>query len=212
MFITFEGPEGAGKTTQIKLLAEALKSKGHDVVLTREPGGTPLAEKIRSILITRDAGDWDFVSEAMLLYTARLEHVKNVIKPSLAQKKIVISDRFSDSTKAYQGYGRGVDMSIIEEIEKISIQNFKPDLTIIMDIDVEQGLNRTKERFGNQSDNSGSTEDRFERAGLEFHKKLRNGYLDIAKKEPQRCFVISADDSVENIQKEILEIVSKKIG
>ncbi len=212
MFITFEGPEGAGKTTQIKFLSEALKAKGYDVVLTREPGGTPLAEKIRSILITRDAGDWDFLSEVLLLYTARLEHVKNIIKPALAAKKIVISDRFSDSTKAYQGYGRGVDMALIEKIEDIAIQSFAPDLTIILDIDVEKGLGRTQERFKGQQDNSGNTEDRFERAGLEFHKKLRNGYLDIAKKNAQRCIVLNADNDIETIQKQILELVSKKLG
>lgn len=210
MFISFEGPEGAGKTTQIKLLVDFLKEKGCDVVLSREPGGTALAEKIRSILITRDAGNWDPLSEVLLLYTGRLEHVKNVILPALKAGKVVISDRFSDSTKAYQGYGRGVDMDVIEKIEDIAINGFKPDLTFIMDIDVEKGLARTKDRFTGNNDNSGSTEDRFEREHLSFHQKLRKGYLDIAEKDKKRCVVLQADGSIEEIQQKIQNEIKKR--
>lgn len=207
MFITFEGPDGSGKTTQIKMLADYLTAKGHDVVLTREPGGTPTAEKLRTLLITRDGGDWTPLSEVLLLYTARHEHIDKKIKPALAAQKIVISDRFHDSTWAYQGYGHQMDHDAIQRIEDITLGGFQPDLTIILDIDVKKGLERTGVRFTQNEDNSANTEDRFERLPIEFHERLRTGFLNRAQADTKRCRVISADQAIENVHTSIISEV-----
>lgn len=204
MFISFEGPDGAGKTSQIKLLVDYLRALDLDVVLTREPGGCPLAEKIRSILLQRDGGDWQKMSEVLLLYAARLEHIETVIKPALADNKIVVSDRFSDSTYAYQGYGHAMGTKQIDLIDKAAIDGFKPDLTFILDIDVKKGLERTGKRFEDMGSDDGSTEDRFERMDLSFHENLRKGFLEIAKENPDRCIVINADQTIDNIHGDII--------
>lgn len=210
MFITIEGPDGAGKSTQIKLLHDFLLSLGHTVVLTREAGGTPLAEKIRSLIFTRDAGDWEFFSEVLLLYAGRLEHVEKKIKPALSKGQIVISDRFADSTVVYQGYGRGVELERIYDVEKLTLNGFKPDLTLILDIDVKKGLERTGVRFG-EEDAGGDTEDKFESLGIPFHEKIRAGFLDIAQKQPDRCVVINADQSIEGIAKDIQDVIKTRL-
>ena len=208
MFISFEGPDGAGKTSQIKMLETFLsQEKKQDVLLTREPGGCPLAEKIRGLLLQRDGGDWQKMSEVLLLYAARLEHIETVIKPALKDNKIVITDRFSDSTFAYQGYGHAMGTKEIAEIDRVAINNFTPDLTIILDIDVKKGLERTGKRFEDLGSDDGSTEDRFERMELSFHENLRRGFLEIAQKDPKRCVVIDADRSVEEIHEDIVRLV-----
>ncbi len=211
MFITFEGPDGSGKTTQIKKISQYLKDQGYDVVSTREPGGCDLAEKIRALLIQRDGGDWQKMSEVLLLFAARLEHVETVIKPALETGKVVISDRFSDSTYSYQGFGYGLDLGDINKIEEISIKGFKPDLTFVLDIDVKKGLERTGCRFHHDNDDSNATEDRYERMGLEFHENLRRGYLEIAKNNPHRCCVVDACRDEEAIFQDLVTILSEKL-
>ncbi|MFN3827439.1 MAG: dTMP kinase [Micavibrio sp.] len=195
LFITLEGGEGAGKSTQIRLLAEALQKSGREVVLTREPGGTPEAEKIRNFLVQRDGGDWTPMAECLLLYAARQMHVETLIKPALAAGKIVISDRFTDSTRAYQSYGGGLPIETIENLNTLVLGDFAPDLTFILDLPVEIGLARSGKRLAAQA----SQEDRFENMGTAFHERLRLGFLEIAKKEPTRCHVIDATQSLEDV-------------
>ena len=209
MFISFEGGEGSGKTTQIARLAGALGDHGYDVVTTREPGGVAESEAIRNLLVQRDGGDWDAMAEVLLFSAARVMHVKNLIKPALAERKIVICDRFTDSTIAYQGYGRGLDVNKIRKIEEISIGAFEPDLTFILDIDVETGLARSKSRLS-ETDTT-TTEDRFERLDTDFHEKLRQGFLGIAQQNKERCHVIDAAQEVEVIAGEVQKIVINKL-
>ena len=199
IFITLEGGDGAGKTTQIRLLSEALRAQGRDVVLTREPGGTPEAEKIRDFLVKRDGGDWTPMAECLLLYAARQMPVENLIKPALAEGKIVISDRFADSTRAYQSFGHGLPLETVESLNKISLGDFAPDLTFILDLPVEVGVARAGKRMADDN----SQEDRFERIGGGFHERLRQGFLEIAKRDADRCVVIDATRSVEQIAADI---------
>ncbi len=205
-FITFEGGEGCGKSTQIKLLAEYLKAQNVEYIQTREPGGTDGAEQIRSLLVTGDSNRWDGVTEILLHYAARRDHVETLIKPSLKKGRTVISDRFYDSTIAYQGYGHNVDLKIINDIQKSSIGNFSPDLTFILDIDSKAGLARAGKRFDDENDDS---ESRYESMGFEFHERVRKAFLDIAEKNPKRIEVINADDSIENIHQKIITKISK---
>jgi len=202
MFISFEGGEGSGKTTQIKLLQGYLQSLGKDVITTREPGGTPEAEKIRDLLVQREGGDWTPTAEALLFFTARHMHVETLIKPSLEDGAIVICDRFTDSTLAYQGYGHGFDHDILQKIQDVSIGDFRPHKTFILDIDVRSGLARAGKRMA--GDDDATTEDRFERMDLSFHENLRQGYLTIAKQHPDRCVVINADQPVEDVHSDII--------
>jgi len=200
-FITFEGGEGAGKTTQIKFLADHLREQGHDVLTTREPGGTPEAEKIRELLVQQDGGNWDPLSECLLFFTARRMHVETLIKPALAAGKTVISDRFFDSTIAYQGYGHGFDLDLIAHVQKISIGDFKPDLTFLLDLPVEDGLRRSQKRLSD----AGSNEDKFENLDLAFHQRLRDGFLKMAQLDTARFRIIDAKNSIEEIRKSIIE-------
>lgn len=202
MFITFEGGEGAGKTTQIEMLKAALEAKGHQVVMTREPGGTPEAEKIRELLVQRDGGNWTALAEVMLFFTARHMHVETKIKPALADGKVVICDRFTDSTIAYQGYGHGFSLDTLDEVQKLTIGDFKPDRTFILDIPVNVGLERAGKRMDGHGD--GSTEDRYERMKTEFHERLREGFLSIAAMDAHRCVVIDAQQPIEHIHDEII--------
>ena len=209
-FITVEGGEGSGKTTQIDLLITALKKQGHNVIETREPGGTPEAERIRDLLVQREGGDWNAMAEILLLFAARTMHIEKLLKPALAEGKVIVCDRFTDSTIAYQGYGRGVDIDKIREIEKLSIGDFKPDLTFILDIDVKTGLERSNKRLAEDSDDD-KTEDRFERLDVSFHEKLREGFLDIARKEEERCYILNATQSIEDLAEEIRNIALSKL-
>jgi dTMP kinase len=195
IFITLEGGEGSGKSTQIRRLADVLIERGRDVVITREPGGTPEAEKIRNLLVHRDGGAWTPMTECLLLFAARLMHVETLIKPALTDGKIVISDRFTDSTRAYQAYGYGLDLKVIEDLNVLVLGDFKPDLTFILDVEVEEGLARAGKRLARDS----SGEDRYEQLGLEFHQRLRSGYLEIAKREPERCHVINAMRGLDDV-------------
>lgn len=198
MFITFEGGEGTGKSTQVKLLAERLRGQGTEVVLTREPGGTPEAEAIRAILVNGNPDSLSPEAEALLNYAARDLHLRQLIRPALEAGQTVICDRFMDSTRAYQSCAGGAKASFIDALEKAIVAKTIPNLTLIFDLDPKLGLERAKSRGG---------EDRFERKGLAFHQKLRSGFLDIAAKNPKRCKVIDASQSVETVAQSVWQAV-----
>lgn len=211
IFISLEGGEGAGKTTQISLLRDSLVERGYDVVTTREPGGTPEGEKIRNLLVQRDGGAWTPMAEILLFLSAREMHVERLIKPALAAGKIVISDRFLDSTLAYQGYGHGFDLEKIQSLSALALNDFAPDLTFILDVDPKVGLGRSNRRLGAEEGEK-NKEDRFERLDFSFHEKLRQGFLSIAKADPERCKVVSASLAVDKIADYLLEESLKKLG
>lgn len=202
-FITFEGGEGTGKSTQVALLGAALQDIDIPVVLTREPGGAPGAEEIRNFLVNGDVNRWAPMSEALLNYAARTEHLNKTIYPALNQKCWVISDRFADSTIAYQGYGHGVDLTSLNTLGRTVLGDFKPDLTIIFDLDLDVGLARARAR--------GDGEDRYERMGRDFHERLRQGFLDIAHKETERCCVIDASMAVDRVASVIRKLVNERL-
>ena len=196
-FITFEGGEGTGKSTQVKRLAAALDARKIAAVVTREPGGSPGAEEIRSLLLQGDPARWNPLTEALLFYAARADHTDRTIKPALAAGKWVICDRYSDSSYAYQGGGRGLNRETVRRIEAIAIDDFKPELTLILDLPVEIGLKRSISRQGN-------TETRFEEMDIAFHERMRKAFLDIARRNPDRCIVISADQDVDAVADAVL--------
>lgn len=198
IFITFEGGEGSGKSTQVKLLADYFRSLGNDVVITREPGGTSQAEKIRDLVIQREE-KWAPIEDCLLFLAARHNHVEKLIKPALDAGKIVICDRFSDSTTSYQGYGLGLDFEVIESLKTTVLGDFEPDFTFVLDIDPEVGVGRSEVRLLQES----SHEDRFERMDYSFHKKLRQGYLMIAKQNEDRCVVLDAQQEIDTLHTEI---------
>ncbi len=206
-FITFEGGEGAGKTTQIKRLAAILKSQGYDVVTTREPGGTPEADIIRSLLVNADGGNWTSEAEVLLFFVARAVHVRDVILPALAAGKIVLCDRFTDSTRVYQSTGRGLDRQQIEQVKEFTIGALEPDLTLIMDLPVSTGLARAKSRVSALQTGQ-SAEDRFEQADIHFHERLRHGYLDLAAECPHRCRIIDVDTDLESVTIRLLSTIT----
>ena len=197
MFITFEGADGCGKTTQIKLIDEYLRSKGYKTLLTREPGAKGLGEKIREILLNYD-GEVSSRCESFLFLADRAQHVDCIIKPALQEGTIVLCDRHTDSTVAYQGYGRGLDIEEIKKLNAIATGGLKPDLTIVFDVDIETSQSRI-----------GKNKDRMESAGIEFFKKVREGFLEIAKEEPERVKVINSSDTIENIHKKVVELIGK---
>ena len=201
-FITFEGGEGTGKSTQVALLGVALRKIDISVVTTREPGGAPGAEEIRNLLVKGEVNRWTPMCEALLNYAARAEHLDKIIYPALDQNQWVVSDRFADSTMAYQGYGHGVDHASLNALSSIVLGELKPDLTLIFDLGLETGLGRAKAR--------GEGEDRYERMGRDFHERLRQGFLDIAAKEVERCRVIDASGSVNQVAATIRELVSDR--
>lgn len=202
-FITLEGGEGAGKSTQLRLLADALRAAGRDVVETREPGGTPEAEALRHAFIAQKGNDWPPAAQVLLMSAARVLHTDKLIRPALAAGKIVISDRYTDSTRVYQGYGAAYDRDAIETIKKLSIGDFEPDLTFIFDIDPAAGLARTQGRNGDG--------DTFEAKDISFHEKLRGGFLDIAKRNPARCVIIDAAADRDTIANRMSEEVLKRL-
>jgi dTMP kinase len=207
-FITFEGGEGAGKSTQIKHLAEALRTTGHDIRLTREPGGSSGAEDIRRLLVEGEPGRWTAETEALLHFAARADHLERVIRPALASGAWVVCDRFADSTIAYQGYGHGLDLDWLQQLRQRVVGQTEPGLTLILDLPVETGLARAAQRHGAAAA-SQSAEDRYERMDRTFHQRLRDGFLAIAKAAPQRCKVINADRPVEVITRDILTVVAQ---
>jgi dTMP kinase len=204
-FITFEGGEGAGKSTQAQMLAEHLESVGLRVLRTREPGGSPGAEIIRQVLLSGAAKPLGAETEAVLFAAAREDHVKCAIEPALAAGKWVVCDRFADSTRVYQGALGKVDARFIKGLERVSIGDLAPDITLILDLPVDEGLKRVASRRG------GGKPDRFEAEDPDFHQKLRSAYLALARQEPERCVVIDANRSVKKIAKEIWSIVESKL-
>ena len=210
LFITLEGGEGAGKSTQSRLLKSAIENLGREVILTREPGGTPEAEKIRDLLVQRDGGNWTPMAECLLFFAARQMHVETLIKPALVAGKIVICDRFTDSTVAYQGYGHGFDIPTIRAIENLTFGGFKPDKTFILDLPVVDGLSRSIKQK-NISSGKENTEDRFEKLQRDFHEKLRQGFLEISKQDSARCVVIDAKQSAQDVYNSIWEHVKNAL-
>lgn len=195
-FITFEGVEGAGKSTQSKLLVEYLNNNGIEAIWTREPGGCEGAEEIRKLLINGAVNKWDGLTELLLMYSARRDHTEKKIKPALKNGLVVVSDRYFDSTTAYQGYGHQLDLNKIKDIQKIVLEDFKPDLTFILDLDVEKGLERTDIR---------GEKNRYEDMKIDFHNRVRNGFLNISKEDTERVKLINVENkSIEEVQKEIL--------
>jgi dTMP kinase len=207
-FITLEGGEGTGKSTQAKLLVQALAASGIDAIATREPGGTPAAERIREVLVKNDTGRLEPLTEMLLLSAARHEHIVHKIRPALEGGQWVISDRFIDSTRAMQGAGMGLDRGVIEALYTIIAGDLKPDLTFIFDIDPVLGLKRSTKRLAAQA----TGEDRYERMELAFHERLRQGFLDIAKAEPQRCVIVDASKPVEAVHAQIMQAVTQRTG
>ncbi len=205
MFITFEGIEGSGKSTQIKLLVPVLEAKGYECVSTREPGATKIGKKIRAILLDSEHSTMVSAAELLLYEADRAQHVSEIIEPALAAKKVVVSDRFFDATTVYQGYARGHDANFIEQIHRIVVGHLRPNLTLILDLPVDLGLKRAWQRIENQSANL--REDRFEKESLAFHEKVRQGYLTLARQEPVRFRVIDASGEVESVHRNIVEAV-----
>ena len=203
LFITFEGGEGSGKTTQINFLSKYLKSKSFKVLVTREPGGSEGAESIRKLLVTGTPGRWDVETEALLMYAARRDNFIRTISPSLNDGKIVISDRFSDSTRVYQGLVGGVPEYKINTLHSFCLEEIEPDLTFLLDINYQDGLSRAKSRISN--------ENRFESKGNKFHKSIRKAYLKLASENPNRIHVIDASKSKNQIKLNIFKIIDKHI-
>lgn len=201
-FITLEGGEGAGKSTQLRRLATRLRSAGVEVVETREPGGTPGAEAIRAVLVRGDTGRWRADTEALLHYAARVEHVAAVIRPALAHGAWVLCDRFADSTMAYQGHGHRLGPEYIRRLHALVLGDFAPDLTIILDLPVPEGLARAGTRGG---------EDRYERMDGGFHERLRAGFHAVAEAEPERCALLDAGRDVETVAEDIWTTLSARL-
>ncbi len=207
-FITLEGGEGSGKTTQIRLLADALKDAGLDAVLTREPGGSPAAEIIRGLLVEGAIDRWQPMTEALLYFAARMEHVHGTIIPALTEGRWVVSDRFSDSTVAYQGYGHDLGQADMARLHRLVLGDFQPNLTVILDIPDDVGLARA----GKRETAEGAGEDRYERMGPDFHRRIRDGFMDIARRDPERCAVIDADQTPEDVHRAILNLIELRLG
>lgn len=197
--ISFEGIEGSGKSTQVKLLGDYLATKGHKVLTTLEPGGTNIGAKIRNLLL-EPQNHMDPLTELILYYASRAQHVREVIYPAILGNTVVITDRFTDSTVAYQGYARGIDLSIIQALDEIVVPGLKPFLTFLLDLDVQEGLRRNRHA---------QKEDRFEMETIEFHTRVRKGFLQIAAEEPERIKVLDASLSAEEVSGEVRRIIEE---
>lgn len=195
LFITLEGADGCGKTTQLNLLKEYLTSRGYEIVVTREPGGKGLGEKLREILLNYD-GEVSDRCEAFLYLADRAQNIDTIIQPAINSGKIVLCDRHTDSSVAYQGYGREQNIDNINMLNELAVNGVHPDLTIVFDIDTETSMARV-----------GAEKDRLESAGIEFHKRVRNGYLEIAKKNLQRIKVVDASQTIEDVQRDVIKII-----
>jgi dTMP kinase len=201
VFITFEGIEGSGKTSQTSLLKAFLEERGHKVLVTREPGGSPIGEQIRRILLDPGNHGMEPLAELLLYEASRCQHVEAVIKPALDEGKTVICDRFFDASTAYQGYGRGLGASMVTELNLVATGGRKPDLTIVLDLPVDIGLKRL-----------GRNLDRIEREAVEFHKRVRQGYLEIAQAEPARVKVVNATGTIDDTFAEVRAVVEEMIS
>ncbi len=211
-FITLEGGEGAGKSTLARHLHSVLTGRGHQVLLTREPGGTPTAERIRDILVQRSEENLSAQTETLLLYAARDVHVRNVIKPALAAGFVVICDRFADSTLCYQGYAQGLDLNWIQNLHTQILGDFSPDLTFLLDLPVNEGLARSLKQKQNTNDAREGKEDRFESKDISFHEKLRQGFLTLAQQNQHRFVILNAQDKSEDVaHKALAELKARGI-
>ncbi len=208
LFITFEGGEGAGKSTQIARLAARLSAAGVDILATREPGGPPgalpQAMALRRLLVEGEPGAWSPQSEALLNYTQRIEHVRRIVEPALARGTFVLCDRFADSTMAYQGYGHRLGRAFVSKLHRLTLGTFKPDLTLVFDLPVEAGLKRALARTG--------AETRYERMDIAFHERLRRGFRAIVRAEPRRCALVDARGDIDTVEKRILTVLRKRLG
>jgi len=198
LFITLEGIEGAGKSTAVDFIEDFLTKEGHDVIKTREPGGTVIGEQIREILLKNENYTLTYDTELLLVFSARAQHIQEVILPALSSGKIILCDRFTDASYAYQGGGRNIDASRINLLEKWVQEDLRPNLTLLFDLDVSIGMQRTKKR---------SDADRFEREEINFFEKIRNTYLERAKNEPQRFRIINSASSLESVKEQIITIL-----
>jgi dTMP kinase len=205
-FITFEGGEGAGKSTQIESLSGRLRHEGFDVVVTREPGGSPGAEALRHVILSGVAEPFGPVMEAILFAAARSDHIEQIIRPAVERGAVVLCDRFIDSSRVYQGVTGNLQTSLMASLERVTLDGVMPDLTFILDIDPAEGLRRATQRRGT------GVADRFEKEALSVHRKRRKAFLDIARKEPERCLVVDASDSPERIANRIAGIVEKRLA
>ncbi len=199
-FITFEGIEGCGKTTQIRRLTSFLKTAHREFLLTREPGGTEIGDQIRKILLDGKNIGLDPMAELFLYAAARVQHLRQAIFPALREGRLVLCDRFADATLAYQGYGRGLDPSWIDEIHRRAMDDIRPDLTFLLDLPADIGLRRARKRIEGQT----IKEDRFERENLEFHRRVREGYLQLARREPHRFVILDGMKDEESLHREIV--------
>jgi dTMP kinase len=206
-FITLEGGEGTGKSTQAQLLAQRLEQMGIPVVVTREPGGSPGAEALREVILSGKAAPFGPAGEAILFSAARIDHIDHTIAPALKSGAWVVSDRFADSTRAYQGAAGKLAPALIASLERVAIGDVRPDLTLILDLQTEKGLSRAAVRRGKTE-----TADRFEREGAAFHKTLRQAFLDIARAEPERCAVIDADKPPQEVAAAIWACVRERLA
>lgn len=203
-FITFEGGEGVGKSTQIRRLVALLEAGGRAVVATREPGGSPGAEAIRDMVLRGAADRWSPVTETLLMYAARRDHIERVIRPALERGDWVVCDRYADSTRAYQGAAGGTDPGLIAAMEQYVLEDVRPDLTLVFDLEPDLGLARAVDRAG--------AEMRFESKGAAFHARLRQAFLEIAAREPERCVVIDANGTIDQVGTSVAEAVAERLG
>jgi dTMP kinase len=207
LFITFEGIEGCGKTTQIGHLKAFLEGENRPVLLTREPGGTGIGEKIRQVLLSSESAGIEPMTELLLYTAARVQHWREAISPALAQGKIVLCDRFSDATTVYQGYARGLDLAWIAELHARAVDNVKPNLTFLLDLPVAEGLKRAWKRMESHT----LKEDRFEKETLEFHQRVREGYLTLARRESDRFIVLDGLKDESSLHREIVAHLSSRL-
>lgn len=207
-FITFEGGEGAGKSTQVACLCSRLTDRGLEVIATREPGGSEAALQVRRLLVEGAVDRWDPLSELLLHSAARREHLVATVRPALDAGKWVVSDRFADSTMAYQGYGHGLGREPVEKVTALVVEDTRPDLTIILDLPVETGLARAQARENSKASN----EDRYERMAAGFHERLREGFLDIARREPERCVIVDAGSDVDAVAEAVWRAAAERLS
>lgn len=208
-FITFEGVEGCGKTTQLRLLKERLEAAGEKVVATREPGGCAIADQMRAILLDAKNSAITPLAELLLYAAARAQHVREVIVPALDRGEVVLCDRFTDATVAYQGHGRGLDLAVIEKLNRLATENLQPALTVLIDCPVETGLSRARARI---EATSGAREERFELESILFHERVRSGYLALADSYPERFVVVDGSGDVSQTEARVKEALSSRLG